>query len=307
MANRFTANRFMATTAPEGARAFSKECCPMRSDHALFKTYPLDGQVTVGGESLTTPYHVYDGSMLFLGGTADAGAAAHLLANEGLTPLLDADGRALAAVWACDFTEANLGPHLELQISLFASVRPMPPLEPHPFRIFRALTAMPETRMVCHGLWNSTPRVVRYNAEHLGLNARLASGGFERSGGRVRFGFRDDAGGMIVDGDLGGAARQSPVVLWRILRHIGVRGLLRSARSPFIHVPVVNTRGPFAGENLVAHTYTRSDKQTIRPFDPQDRLRIGHPQYAPLNFAPDFVQQVDGVRFVYLRPQAERR
>lgn len=277
----------------------------MRSNHALFKKYPLDGQVTVDGESLSTPYHIYDGSMVFVGGTADAGVASQFLANERLTPLLDTHGRALAAIWACDFTEANLGPHHELQISLFASFRPMPPVTAHPFAIFRALTAMPEMRMVCHGLWNSTRRVVRYNAEHLGLDARLSSGGIERSGGRWRFRFADEAGGMIAEGDLGITVRQSPAVMWQLLRHVGVQGFLRSIRSPFIHVPVVNTRSPFADENRVAHTYARSDRQTIRRFDPQDRVRISHPRYASLDFAPDFVQQIDGVRFVYLRPQAD--
>lgn len=70
------------------------------------------------------------------------------------------------AVWMCDFTDANLGPHHELQISLFATSRPIPRLKPHPFAIFRALTMIAEARMVCHGLWNNTHRVVRYNAEH---------------------------------------------------------------------------------------------------------------------------------------------
>lgn len=278
----------------------------MRSKHALFEKYPLDGQVTVGGEALTTPYHVYDGSMVLLGGTADKAVASGLLSNEErLAPILDANGRALMAVWICDFNEANLGPHHELQISLFATSRPIAPLKPHPFAIFRALTVIPETRMVCHRLWNSAHRVVRYNAEHLGLDARFTSSQIQQTRGRWRFRFKNADGGMIVEGDLGITVRQSPAVMWQLLRHIGVQGLMQSIRSPFIHVPVINTRSQFAKDNLVAHTYSRSDKQVLRPFDSQDRLVIGDPMYASLGFAPDFVQQLEGVRFVYLRPQAD--
>lgn len=128
----------------------------VRSKHAFFKHHPLDGQIAVGDEILTTPYLIYDGFMLLHGGTVDAQVASRLLENEELMPLLDTNGRALAAIWVCDFSEANLGPHQELQISLFATFRPVPPIEADPFAIFRALMRQPDTHMVCHGLWNST-------------------------------------------------------------------------------------------------------------------------------------------------------
>lgn len=277
----------------------------MQSKHALFEKYPLDGQVKVGEEMLTTPYHIYDGSMALLGGTADKTAVSDLLARERLVPILDADGRALMAVWICDFTKANLGPHQELQISLFATSRPIPRQTPHPFNIFRALTVISQTRMVCHGLWNSDHRVARYNSEHLGLNARFSSSQIQQTHGRWRCRFEDEDGCLIADGDLGVAVRQSPVVMWQLLRHIGIQGLMQSIRSPFVHVPVVNTRSQFAKENLVAHTYSRSAKQVIRPFDSEDRFVIKDPMYASLDFAPAFVQQLEGVQFVYLRPQAD--
>ena len=159
--------------------------------------------------------------------------------------------------------------------------------------------------MVCHGLWNSTGRVVGYNAKHLGLDARLSVSEITRTGGRWQFHFGNGAGETLAEGDLAITARQSPAAMWQLLRHVGLRGSLQLMRSPFIHVPVVNIRSPYAAENLVAHTYTRSDNQVIRRFGLQDRLVIRHPLYAPLGFTPDFVQQVDGVRFVYLRPQPE--
>ncbi len=273
---------------------------------ALFKRYPLDGQVTVAGETLTTPYHIYNGTMLFFGGTVDGAAASDFLSREGLPPIHDESGRALAAVWVCDFTEANLGPHHELQISLFTAPHPIAPVPTHPFAVFRALLSHPETQMVCHGLWNNTQRVVRYNAEHLGLAACFASSSIGQSDGQWQFGFADEAGHMIAEGNAQAASRQSPRVLWQMLRHIGLKGMLRLIRSPFVHVPVVNTRSLFSDRTLLAHTYSRSARQTVQYFGPEGRLEIGHPVYARLDFKPDFMQQVDGVNFVYLRPAAYR-
>lgn len=278
----------------------------MRSNHPIFKRYPLDGEISLCGETLSTPYHIYDGAMLLLGGTADAAVASKLLSDARMLPLLDENGRALAAVWVGDFTEASLGAHHELQISLFATARPIPRLTPHPFAILRALTVIPETRMVCHGLWNNTRRVVRYNAEHLRLDARFASSEIACASGQWQFRFNNEEGSMIAQGTLDMTVRQSATAMWQMIRHIGVQGLMRSIRSPFIHVPVTSTCSQFAGQDLVADTYTQSDRQVIRRFGSQDRLKISHPMYACLGFAADFVQQIQGVRFVYLRPQPEQ-
>lgn len=277
----------------------------MPRDHALFRRHPLDGQVNVAGEVLPTPYHVYDGTMLFFGGTADGAVAAELLRNENLVPLLDDRGRALTAIWICDFADASLGPHHELQISLFASKRPMPPLASHPFAIFRALTAMPEARMVCHGLWNNTERVLRYNAEHLRLAARLCASDMQRAGDRWRFRFADQAGNTILAGEAPVVGRPSAALSWRLARHVGFIGLIRMLRSPFIHIPVVNTRSERAPENLVADTYSQAARQAIRYAGPEDHLIFGPSPYAPLGFSPDFVQQNDGLAFVYHRPRRD--
>lgn len=279
----------------------------MRSDHALFKRYPVDKHVLVAGETCPSPYHIYNGSLLFIGGTADGAAARRLLSNDRLTPLVDQNDRALAAVWLCDFTEANLGPHHELQISLFAAFAPTSPVRAHPFAIYRALTHDPATRMVCCGLWNSTARVVHYNTEHLHLNARLARSEMKRGTTRWQFQVTDDeTSELVTAGDLALPARSMPATLWTMSRHIGVRGLMSSLRTPYVHVPVVNPRSRFADDNLVASTYTKNDHQVLRRFSAQDQLFLQHPQFTPLDFVPDFVLHSDGVRFVYLRPQPER-
>jgi len=268
-----------------------------RRQHALFRRFPIDGSAAVDGRLLPTPYHVYDGTLLMLGGTADAGAAAALL-GEGLVPLLDTAGRALMAVWVGDFTQASLGPHHELQLSLLASMRPLPPVATHPLAIHRALLVQPGVRMACVALWNSTPHVARYNAEHLGLNAHVAESQFQQEGGRWSFRFERPDGALLAEGGVQEAVRPSPAVGWKLLRHVGLQGALRLLRAPYLNVPVAAPGG-----RGVAQTHTHSDRQVVRLWAKGDGVAIAHPRYAPLDFRGTFVQQMAGLRFVYLRPQ----
>lgn len=278
----------------------------MRQQHKLFTQYPLDGEVQVGNETLTTPYHIYNGSILFIGGTANAKAATELLSNEQLTPILDTNGNALVALWICDFTEANLDAHHELQISIFAASTPQPPVPANPLAIYRLLTLNPETKMVCHGLWNSTERVVRYNQEHLGLDARVSDSHFDinKAAGKWHFQIDDaETKQALVTGDISLPKKQPSALMWEMSRQLGFGGLLKTMREPFIHVPVVNTISAYATKNRVAHTYTKSDRQMIFKFDDTSKLTIQAPKYQALQFQPNFVQYNEGVHFVYLRPE----
>jgi len=281
----------------------------MSRQHKLFATYPLDGEVVVEDETLSSPYHIYDGSILFIGGRANAEVANELLRAESLSPIVGDDGKALMALWVCNFTDANLGPHHELQISLFASFQPMERVVAHPLAIYRLLTLNPQTMMVCHGLWNSTERVVRYNREHLSLDAHLCQSVIEVDPARV-WNFRyTDTGSQqpIVEGRIVVPESQPASTMWEMTRQIGLGGLMKSMRDPFIHVPVVNTLNSHASGNLVAHTYTSADSQVIFRYDDSQAVSIRLPQYAALDFQPDFVQCSSGVKFVYLRPEAPAR
>jgi hypothetical protein len=267
--------------------------------HALFRRFPIDGSAIVDGQALPTPYHVYDGALLMLGGTAGAGAAAARL-GQGLTPLLDTQGRALMALWVGDFTDASLGPHHELQLSLLATTRPLPPVTAHPFAIQRALLTRPEVRMACVALWNDMQRVARYNAEYLGLNAHVAASRVRLERGRWSFHFAESGGTPVAEGEVASAAHTSPAAAWRLLRHIGWQGVGRLLRSPAMHVPVAAP-----GSRRVAQTWTHGDRHTAGYIGRQDRIAIAHPQYAPLDFIPACVQCFAGLRFVYLRPRLD--
>lgn len=274
----------------------------MRSDHALFERFPIDAHVQVGTEKLTSPYHVYDGTLLLVGGSAEANPAAALLAPSGLVPVCDSAGRAQVAVWVGDFTEASLGPHHEVQISLLASVRPVPPLDCHPLALPMALRMRTDVHMVCHGLWNSTHRVVRYNADHLGLDARYGSGLLTRASKRWRFSFADVGDQPVLEGDIACVERTPAGLGWQLVQRLGWRNVWQWLRDPVVQVPVLNTLGPHAQALELAQTYTLADRQALRLATPRDRLRIQASAYAALNFTPAFVQQMDGLRFVYLRP-----
>jgi hypothetical protein len=282
-----------------------------RQQHPLFYRYPLSGQVELDGQPVMTPYHVYDGTMLFIGGTADAGAVQKLLLPERLTPILDEDGKALMALWMCDFTEASLGAHHELQISFFAASSPQPPVRAHPFAIFRLLTLNLAAVMVCHRLWNNLPQVVSYNRKLLGLDASLAISYLDTESIRERRRFRVQDAALhqpVAEGDLHEPAQQDNRTLMNLLTHLGWLGFLRAMRAPFVQVPVVNTIGEVLPDNRIAQTYTRLDRQIIRQYEPDnDQLTIQHPAYAAVNFRPEFVQHGYGVRFVYLNPEQPGR
>lgn len=272
----------------------------------LFQHYPLDGEFQLDNETVTTPYHIYDGAILFIGGRADAAVASQLLAQDQLTPILDQNGRALVGLWICDFTDANLGPHHELQISLFASFQPQTAVNAHPFAIYRLLTLNPKAMMVCHGLWNNTKRVVRYNQSHLQLNAQQSDSQFslDEAAGRWQFEIQEHGSQRpLVAGSIR-LPRPSTAVLWQMSRELGLAGLLKTMRTPFVEVPVVNPISAYAQTNQIARTYTHSHSQAIGFFDPHDPLQIQAPGYADLHFQPDFVQYNRGVQFVYLRPEA---
>src|SRR5262245_22583790 len=92
-------------------------------DHLLFKQYPLTGTITLSVGEAPTPYQIYDGCGAFIGGIADLAAVRRLLEPEQLYALKTCSGHALTGIWIGNFTEASLGPHHELQFSIFVSGR----------------------------------------------------------------------------------------------------------------------------------------------------------------------------------------
>lgn len=258
----------------------------------------------IGAERLPSPYHVYDGTLTLIGGTVDLAEAVRIAGREGLHPITDDAGRALAALWVGDFRDASLGAHTELQVSLLASTREGVRVRAHDYALFRVFTSLPDVLMICHGLWNNTERVVRYNREHLALNVRLADSVLESMDGVERFRFTDPLSGEVVaEGRLASPPRrQSLRELLRVFSQVSPGGFWRMARAGHLEVAVANTRRTPEEATWVARTCTAPGGQIVRLFGPNDHLTLSTGSFAGLGFSPAFVQVTSGLKFVYLRP-----
>jgi hypothetical protein len=274
----------------------------MPAAQPLFERYPLGKPVSLSTGPAPTPYHVYQGYGVFIGGTAEAGAAQQLLLAEAVRPVLTTTARALMGIWVGDFTEASLGPHHALQYSFFVARRDVAAVPAHPLGLLAAMLARPEIEMLCHGLWNNTPAVVAYNREVLSLNARLARSTVTQSGGQMHFEFAEAvSGGAVLAGTVG--TGNSLTAIWALGRLLGFGRLLQVARQPWVRLRIVNPRGVRLDRNAVARAFIKTDRPRLRACDPRrDRLAFGGGAYAPLGFTPHFVQAMNGFKFVYLEP-----
>ena len=274
----------------------------MSRNHRLFRKYPLSGKATISTGEVATPYHIYDGFGALIGGTADLSAVQQLLKKEMVMPVDNGDGRTAMAIWICKFTDASLGPHHELQFSFFTGDRTNG-VSNHPFDLL-AFMADPGTKMLCHGLWNSTVQVVAYNRELLSLNARLASSHICNKAGQLRFAFADQGTREpVLSGTLPNCTQFSMRATWDAMTRIGFRGAWAMARQPWVGLQILNPTGVSLPRNAVAELFTKNHVNVVRYFDPPtDELSFGPTPYASLGFRPQFVQYMTGFKFVYLEP-----
>jgi len=270
----------------------------------LFKQYPLSGTAATSAGQVQTPYHIYAGSGVFMGGTASLDKIRALLAPEEVIPVRTSRGEAVVGLWVCDFADASLGPHHELQFSIFVT-RQTPCLLPsHPLSALVAMLSRPEVLMMCHGLWNNTPLVTAYNRELLGLTAGLADSKIEHSEGEFSFHFVDHfTRAPLATGRLSNPVRSSFQTNTDLINQIGVRQTLNIARQPWTRLQMVNPVSPSFPKNLTAEAFTKIDTNVVHYFDAQDdRVEISAAPYRTLEFKPQFVQFMEGIKFVYLNP-----
>lgn len=274
-------------------------------EHALFQRYPLTGTATLTTGTVPTPYHIYAGYGLFMGGTADLTAVQRLLQPETVMPLQTAAGQAVMGVWLCDFSDASLGPHHELQFSLFVTRQPAPPLADHPLALLGAMLTRPDLQMLCHGLWNNTPTVVAYNRELLSLNAKLSVSTMACDAKQLTFAVADAvSGAAILSGTVANPQKSSWQATFGLLSQLGFGPALRLNRQPWVTMAVVNPLGVHLAQNAVAQAMNKNVVNNVRYFKPAiDRLTFGATPYRDLAFRPQFVQYMSGFTFVYLEPR----
>lgn len=270
-------------------------------DHKLFKHFPLQSSISISTGNVSIPYHIYDGFGLFIGGSCDLDATKHLLQNEDMLPVRTSDGKALMGIWVCNFMDANLGPHHELQFSIFVSQKEIEPTPVHPFNAHSSPLIHPEVKMMCHGLWNNTPTVVAYNRELLNLNALLSEGEIRKTGEKIEFTIAD---AITKKRLISGAVKTTPTLksTFSFMSSLGLRSFMTLANQPWANMQVINPKGVGLNRNAAANAYSTNDKNVFRLFDFTDELKIEHPEYGSLNFIPSGIQYMEGIKFVYLLP-----
>jgi hypothetical protein len=278
----------------------------------LFRAFPIAGTRSTSLGPQPVPYHVYDGEVVLLGGSVEAGAARGLLAGQNLDLLLDPNGRALACVWICDFTQASLGPHSELQLSLAVTRRDDPlssaagtPVGKGPFELLRLLLVEPGLRLYSAVLWNDLPLAVAYNRELLALNARLCQASISRgeAGGSLSFRFEDLDQRLICQGDVLPPLSQP---FWDGLlleRALGSLGMRRTAAYPWLSAQVMAPGIQFSSAPCESQTYLQAGSTVLARFSSADaHLDFGPAFPAGLDFRPAFLEHFTGFQFVYLPP-----
>jgi hypothetical protein len=275
-------------------------------DHPLFQQYPLDETATLSVGVVPVPYHIYDGYGVFIGGTADLERVRALLQPEHVEPIQNEEGRALIGIWICNFLQASLGPHHELQFSIFIQRQPAPPVSTHRLGLLAAMLKRRDMQMLCHGLYNSTSQVVAYNRELLSLNAQLANSRIEKKNDHdIEFSIRDAATQKpLIEGLLKGIDRPSLRASFDLVGELGLMETFKAGRLPWVTTEIVNPLGVVLTQNRVAQAYTKNEVNAIQYFNPQmHTLRLGETPYANLDFQPQVVQYMDGFKFVYLNPE----
>jgi len=277
----------------------------MNTTHTLFQHFPISETATLTTGDAPTPYHIYDGYGAFIGGTANLAAVRELLKPEDVQPIQTQDGHALMGIWICDFVDASLGPHHELQFSIFVSHgHDLPSISVKPLGLLGAMFTQPELLMLCHGLWNNTAPVVAYNRERLSLNARLTNSQISRRGSELAFAFADAGTGQsILSGKLTQVTRPSMSANMQLISLVGFSRLMALGREPWLAMKVVNPVGVQLDHNAVAMAYTKPATTNIRTYDSQNNvLDFGPTPYSGLGFQPRLVQFMTGFKFVYMDP-----
>lgn len=270
--------------------------------HKLFKTYPLSGHVRTSRGMFPSPYHVYDGKVSFIGGTASYEAVSDILRNEHVQAVKTSKGRTFMGVWVCDFTDASLNPHTELQFSFFVSREKLDTIRSHQFALLRELALNPSIRMLVHGLWNNTETAIAYNNEVLALGAHMSRGGIDFEKNKVDFLLNDGShGSMIASGTLSIASRTSLDVSATLFQTLGLGGMMRFNSQPFMHTQAMNRVSKILGMNATSQTYTVADNLILQRFNPDvDKLTIAQRPYADVDFRPMFIEHMLGFKFAFL-------
>jgi len=181
--------------------------------------------------------------------------------------------------------------------------RPGEYVSTNPFALLDLLLNNPDVRLLCHGLWNNTEKVVAYNREVLYLNAQHCVSEIKRdtTQGTKTFTYIDPAlGQRIFSGTVRELPRSAPDVMLPMLRLMGLSQFMKAASVKQVGSQVVNPIG-LLPHNAEAQAYFAGDSIVLQRFDPKtDSLDFGDTPYRALKFEPQFMEHITGFKFVYL-------
>jgi hypothetical protein len=281
----------------------------------IFRQYPLYGLRKISGGSAPVPYHVYDGTALFIGGTAGLASVQALLGEVGLEPLRTTQGEALISLWVCNFTQSSLGPHKWLQASISVALEEhLPPVGSQPAALLKTMLTMPQAGMYCLRTWTDETRVAIFQSELLGMDVHLAQGEFPKNptGHIAEFEFWDLSNGeTLVSAQIRQRACTAPRPALALLRRLGLSGFLQASRQPRPSLRTVTpcgsrwlVDGPSGAEaEQVSQLLWQNQRAVTQFFNPQsDRLFLNDSVYPGVEFHPQFIERLEGFKMVYLLP-----
>jgi hypothetical protein len=278
----------------------------LNEGHDLFQQYPLHDLRKIPGGKVPVPYHVYDGTALFIGGTANLEGVKALLVRDNLEPVQTAQGEALISLWVCNFTESSLGPHKTLQASISVALEPLLPVEPQPLALLATMLTMPQVGIYCQRTWTDKAQVASYQSELLGLDVRPAQGEFSQDadGRRVDFEFWDVSNGeTLFSAQLRERAYTTPRPALALLRRLGLSGFLQVSRQPTFASRTVAPCGAGILSERVSRLYWCRQRAVTQFFNPSsDRLFLSNSVYPDVEFHPQFIERLEGFKMVYFLP-----
>lgn len=278
----------------------------LNASQDLFQQYPLHDLRKIPGGNVPVPYHVYNGTALFIGGTANLERVKKLLARENLNPVQTTLGEALICLWVCNFTRSSLGPHKMLQASICVALEPLPPVEPQPLALLATLLTMPQVGIYCQRTWTDNARVAFYQSELLGLDVRPAQGEFSQDPDerKVDFEFWEVSNGeTLFSAQVRERAYTTPRSALSLLRRLGLSGFLQVSRQPRFALRTVAPCGAGSLSERVSLLFWYRQRAVTQFFDPSgDRLFLNNSVYPDVEFHPQFIERLEGFKMVYLLP-----
>jgi hypothetical protein len=274
----------------------------------LFQQFPLRSLQEVPDG--VVPYHVYNGSVLLIGGTANLAPVRALLDNQSLEPVRTTRGEALISLWVCNFTQSSLGPHKVLHAGVSVALDALPPVEAQPLALLETVLTMPQVGMYCQRTWTDEARVAIYQSELFGLDVHLAQGESSQDplGSSLEFEFWDVSDGeTLLSGRVRERAYTTPRPALALLRRLGLSGLLQVSRQPNFSLRVVPPCGKKKPDGRlserISQIYWRRQRSVTQFFNPHsDRLALSSAVYSGVEFHPQFIERLEGFKMVYLLP-----